>query len=668
MKQSVGLIIALFALISCERTGSVLQTSPDIRVKVAFSIDEQGAPAYYVLWNSDTIVRPSALGVVMDGDSLCRDLVVEDIEFNNGHHSIDTLAWGKDKLIVNSYKPMTLMMRHTPSGRRLGVEFRAFDDAVALRYIFPDNSQFDLTDELTQINLKGEATAWWSYADFNTYEKLYQRTSLDSVSWAATPFIMRRHGDSVHVAINEAAIIDYPDMTIKRSDDGNFKVELTPRKSGIKARINAPATSPWRVVNIAKDAAGIVNSNVLLALCPAPKVDGSSYRPMTYIGIWWEFHLGTKEWKEGSRQGATTAEALRYIDFAAANNIGGVVVEGWNKGWDRWGQKGAFHYVTPATNYDLRKVAAYAKQRGVELIMHHETGADIEGYEALMDSAFILCRELGISYLKTGHAGAVSTGENHHGQQMVEHFARIVQTAAKYGIGLDLHEPIKGSGLERTYPNMMTREAVRGLEWEAWSEGNLPSHTTLLPFTRGLAGPTDYTPGVFDILYKNSPDRRHWNNALPSIDSTRVHSTLAHQLALMITIYSPLVMAADRIENYEAHPAFEFVRCLDPDYDESRMLAGEVGEYIVVARRTGNTWYIGATTNEQARAIDVDLSFLGDGTWLSTIYGDTSDSDWQTNPTAYQIRSTNVTNKEYLTLTLAAGGGAAVIVKKEKVY
>lgn len=668
MRYLTTALLVLLSLYGCSKTGTILQTSHDIRLKVAFHIDHAGTPLYYALWNFDTIIRPSKLGVVIGNDSLTADMVVENIEFTNGNYKIDTLSCGRNKTIVDTHKPMTITMRHTPSGRRLGVEFRVYNDAVALRYIFPDSSSFDLTDELTEINLVGEADTWWSYADFNTYEKLYMRSPLDSVTWAATPFLTRRTADSMHVAINEAAIVGYPDMTIKQIAKGSFKVELTPWKSGVKAKINAPFTTPWRVISVAEDAAGIVNSDILLVLAPPEKIDGAKYRPMTYIGIWWEFHLGTKEWKEGARQGATTAQAMRYIDFAAANGIGGVVVEGWNKGWDKWGQKDAFDYVTPAENYDLRKVAAYAKEKGVELIMHHETGADIEGYEAKMDSAFKLCVELGISYVKTGHAGGVSTGENHHGQQMVEHFAHIVETAAKYGLALDMHEAVKGSGLERTFPNLMTRESIRGIEWEAWSEGNMPSHTTLLPFTRGLSGPADYTPGVFDIMFDNSPNRVQWNDNLPTTEGTRVHSTLAHQLALMVTIYSPLVMACDKIENYEGHPAFEFVRSLNPDYDESRVLDAVVGEYIVVARRSGCMWYIGATTNEQGRTLRIPMSFLPESTWRGHIYGDAVDSHWQTNPTAYQIKEIAVTKEDTITLTLAPGGGAAIELFSKYVY
>ncbi|MGL5229061.1 MAG: glycoside hydrolase family 97 catalytic domain-containing protein, partial [Bacteroidales bacterium] len=354
----------------------------------------------------------------------------------------------------------------------------------------------------------------------------------------------------------------------------------------------------------------------------------------------------------------------RYIDFAAENGIGGVVIEGWNTGWDKWGQEDAFDYVTPAKGYDLREVAEYAKEKQVWLIMHHETGADIHGYEALVDSAFALCKELGIHAVKTGYAGGVSTGENHHGQQMVEHYQYIVEKAAQYQIMLDVHEPSKGSGLDRTWPNLMTREGVRGMEWEAWSIGNTPSHTTTIPFTRGLAGPTDYTPGIIDVLLTaKQKERTQWNDQLKDISQTRVHSTLCHQLALLVTIYSPLQMAADLPENYQGHPAFQFIKDYKADCDESIVLDAEVGEYIAIARRAGEEWFIGATTNENSRTLNVSFDFLPEGEYIACIYKDAADADWISNPAAFEVKEEKVNSTSVLTLPMAAGGGFAITVK-----
>lgn len=664
--RTVLLFLVAATMVGCG--GEVKQTtfavqSPDKSLNVQFSLPEDGSFSYSILDNGVQIVDQSSLGVVIDGVKINDKFEI----IEQSMISADTvwnMPWGQNKTIKDKHNGLIFNLLHKPSGKKIDIEFRIFDDAVAFRYGFNDAGQFNLTDELSEIVIKDNPTAWYSVANFNTYESEYYMDVLDSVQWIATPVIMRR-ADGKHIAINEAAIINYPDATLIHQGGGKLKIDLTPWKSGEKARIKAPFTTPWRVIQIADDAKGILASQVLLNLAPESRIADASYcKPMTYVGIWWDFHLGTREWKEGARQGATTYNSLRLIDFAFRNNIGGVVIEGWNKGWDKWGEVGAFDYVTPANNFDLKLIADYAKTCGVRLIMHHETGADIEGYEKLMDSAFMLCKQLGITDLKTGHAGKVSTGENHHGQQMVEHFEKIAQTAAKYGIALDMHEPIKGSGLERTYPNIMTREGVRGLEWEAWSAGNMPSHTTLIPFTRGLSGPTDYTPGIFDILYKKAWGRKAWNTDEATFAQTRVHSTLAHQLSLMLTIYSPFVMAADRMDTYDGHPAFKFVSDLNPDYDQSLVLDAQVGQYIVVARRSGDVWYVGATTNEVGRDIVVPLDFLKDGKWNATLYKDGKDADWEKNPTSYEIENLNVAASDSLKVRLANGGGVAVVIKQ----
>lgn len=660
----LAFVMVAMTVISCGSDSmKITLSSPAASIRTQVDISEKGELSYMVFWGNDTIISSSRLGLVADGDTLSDGFVVTN-SFTEARDTTWNMPWGQNKVIRDRYKALIVELKHKPSGRQLAINFRSHQDGVAIRYQLPAGFAKVINDELTEICVTKNPTVWWSMADFNTYEKSYNKTPLDSASWVATPVIMRRC-DGRHIALNEAAIVDYPDMTLKNMGGGRLKVELTPWKNGDKVRLSGDAlNSPWRMITVAADAKGIVGSSTMLNLAPECMLSDVEYcKPMTYVGVWWEFHLGTKEWKAGIRQGATTFEAMRYIDFAARNNIAGVVVEGWNKGWDKWGQKDAFDYVTPAANYDLRAVAEYARNCGVRLIMHHETGADIEGYEKLMDSAFLLCHKLNISDVKTGHAGRVSTGENHHGQQMVEHFARIVSTAAKYGIALDMHEPIKGSGLERTYPNFMTREAVRGMEWEAWSEGNSPSHTTLLPFTRGLTGPTDYTPGIFDVLLKKARGRVAWNAPDSVVKQTRVHSTLAHQLGLMVTLYSPWVMAADKIDNYENHPAFQFVRDLNPDYDQTLILEAQIGDCIVTARRSGTTWFVGGTTNETEREIRIQLYFLTDGMHTITIYRDGDKAHWMSNPTDYIVETKEVSNRDMLTIRMAAGGGFAIVVK-----
>ncbi|MGL4852333.1 MAG: glycoside hydrolase family 97 protein [Phocaeicola sp.] len=664
-----GTLSALFLAGTFACTSQLEQqvTSPNRALVLSVETQADGFLSYTLTQSTDTLLAPSRLGFVLqNGDSICRDLTIDAIV----HSSFDetwTRQWGENKSVRNHYNQALVSVTHQPTQRKYNINFRLFDDGLALRYEFPTEFSADtlvVMDEITEFKVAHNPVTWWSYADFNTYEKSFMKNSLDSVSWAATPMTMRKE-NGTHLFIHEAAILKYPDMTIQHRGEGVMKCELTPWKNGVKAYVVTPFNTPWRMVVVSPDAKGLVASAMMVNLNEPSKLPASDWiKPMTYMGIWWEMHLGSKEWKEGKLQAATTEEAKRYIDFAAANDIPGIVIEGWNTGWDKWGVEEAFDYVTSARGYDLKEVAGYAKEKGVWLIMHHETGADIRGYEALVDSAFTLCQELGIHAVKTGYAGGVSTGENHHGQQMVEHYQFIVEKAAQYQIMLDVHEPSKGSGLERTWPNLMTREGVRGMEWEAWSVGNSPGHTTTIPYTRGLSGPTDYTPGIIDILLESKKDKRQqWNDQLKDISKTRVHSTLCHQLALLVTIYSPLQMASDLPENYEGHPAFQFIRDYNADCDESVVVAGQIGEYITIARRAGANWFVGSTTNEEARTQELSFDFLGEGDYMATLYMDGADGDWLTNPTAYEIKSEKVTKETKLSLAMAAGGGFAISIQ-----
>lgn len=665
--KEVLFALSIMGTVSCTSVSQQHITSPDKQLSLSFEASQDGFLSYTLINGTDTVLAPSRLGFVLqDGDSICRDLQIEDVALSS-FDEVWHRQWGENKSVHNQYNQALVLVKHVPTSRMYRVNFRLFDDGFALRYEFPDafaNDSIVIMDEVTEFKVSGNPETWWSYADFNSYEKLYMNNRLDSVSWAATPMSMRKD-NGTHLFIHEAAIVKYPDMTIKNMGDGTMKCELTPWKNGVKAYVKAPFYTPWRMVVVSPDAKGLVESAMMVNLNePSMLAQSEWIKPMTYMGIWWEMHLGSKLWKEGKMQAATTEEAKRYIDFAAVNDIPGIVIEGWNTGWDKWGEEDAFDYITSAKGYDLREVAAYAKEKGVWLIMHHETGADIHGYEALVDSAFALCQELGIHAVKTGYAGGVSTGENHHGQQMVEHYQYIVEKAAQYNIMLDVHEPSKGSGLERTWPNLMTREGVRGMEWEAWSVGNSPSHTTTIPYTRGLAGPTDYTPGIIDVLLLGKKEQRtQWNDQLKDISQTRVHSTLCHQLALLVTIYSPLQMASDLPENYQGHPAFQFIKDYNADCDESVVVNGEIGEYITIARRAGDNWFVGATTNEQKRTIDVALDFLSDGEYIATIYKDAADADWISNPTAFEITQEKITKASKLTLPMAAGGGFAITIK-----
>ena len=383
---------------------------------------------------------------------------------------------------------------------------------------------------------------------------------------------------------------------------------------------------------------------------------------MKYVGIWWGMHLGVESWVINDRHGATTENAKRYIDFAAANNIEAVMYEGWNEGWENWGGSQTFDYTRPYADFDIEEIARYAREKGVAIIGHHETGGNIMNYEKQLDKSYKWYADLGIHSVKTGYAGGLPDGHNHHGQYNVRHYRNVVETAAKYHTTLDVHEPIKDTGIRRTYPNMMTREGARGMEWNAWSEGNPPEHHVMLPFTRLLAGPMDYTPGIFDIMYeraKNSPYRKQWN--MKDSKDCRINSTLAKQIANWVILYSPLQMAADMIENYEGHPAFQFFRDFDADCDWSEALAGEPGEFVVIVRRAGEKYFLGAATNEEAREVTVALDFLEkDKTYRAVIYADGKDADWVTNPTAYEIIEKQVTATDILSVNMAKGGGQAI--------
>lgn len=633
-------------------------------------LSKQGSPCYRVVANKRTIVDTSMLGFEFKNTKPMVEGFTTDKVEQYSYNKEWTQPWGENKRIREQYNGLTVTLKEKGSpSRRLNIEFRVFNYGIGFRYYIPAQAGVDsliITDEKSEFNLTENYKTWWIYADYNTYEKLYNTTPLTEASWMATPVTMRG-GNGLHLSFHEAALVDYADMHLKQVSPLHLKVELTPWANGDKVRAKAPLKTPWRTIQISDDAKGLIDSPLILNLNEPAKTKSTSWiKPMKYIGIWWGMHLGTQTWKEGPKHGATTENALAYIDFAQKHNIQGVVIEGWNAGWDKWGAKDAFDHVTPASDFDLIKVAKYAKERGISLIGHNETGGDIPSYESLIDTAFTLYKSLGMNTVKTGYAGGIyPRGENHHGQLMVRHYQHVVDKAIQYKLMLDVHEPIKPTGLRRTYPNLMTGEGVRGMEWEAWSEGNPPSHVPTLAFTRMLAGPLDYTPGVFDILYKNAGPRVKWNDQ--DKGNSRVHTTLCKQLAMMVVLYSPLQMACDEIKNYENHPAFKFVEEFNPDCDQSITLNGEVGEYVTIARRSGNQWFIGSVTDERERSISVSLKFLSPNKkYLATIYADGDDASWSSNPTSYKILKKVVTSKDQLMVKLASGGGCAITITPQK--
>ncbi|MFM2206379.1 MAG: hypothetical protein RL213_354 [Bacteroidota bacterium] len=665
-------IIPLFFILSAAKAlgqeASVDICSPDGQLCVSVSLTLPNIH-YSVVRGEETVLRESLLGMVFSGGDTLRfvGLTGMDSAFAD---DVWEPRWGTTSRIRDRYREQTLRFRCEGAVSVCHLQVRVYDDGCAFRYVFPDSSgEKSLLHELSEFNFSEDAMCWWAWADYNTLEKKYERSPLSRTSHVALPFTLQLQSGTC-ISIHEAAVDDFTTMTLRRSgnDSLSFRANLLPWSDGVAVRTASPFRTPWRTIFITADPAALLSSDLLWNLnTPCKFEDLSWIKPIRFIGIWWDMHLGLATWKpEGGRHGATTARAKRYIDFASRHGIEGVLVEGWNTGWERWGKQDAFDFTTPSPDFDLPEVARYARMKGVELVGHHETGGDIIAYESRMDSAFALYRRLGIRYLKTGYAGPVNPPEeNHHGQYMVRHVNLVMRKAAEYGLMLDVHEPVVPTGLGRTYPNLMTFEGFRGSEWNAWSEGNPPSHTCTLPFTRGMAGPMDYTPGILDTRLDDSAnDRVKWNGEHKG--PTAMHSTVANQLALSVVNYSPMQMAADRLETYERHPLFGFIEQLPARYDESRVLAAAIGEYIVVARRKGAVWYVAGINNEQARELQLPADFLDAGSrWRFEACFDAPSSHFEDEPESYSAQAGMFDPSRQIDWSMAPGGGGLMILREE---
>ena len=636
--------------------------SPDNKLLVTVSVDKKGV-TYALSSDGSPLIRPSSLGFSFKHQpSLAMNLTTESTETNSHDEQWETV-WGERRFIDDKHNALTVNVKETgTSERRFSIIFKAWNDGIAFRYFIPqqqDLNRLTITKEHTTFAFDRNFRAWWIPAYRNQrYEYQYSESALSSADVVHTPLTLE--DDDVVMAIHEAALIDYPSMVLKNIDDNQiiFNADLVPWANGDKAYVQTPFFTPWRVIQVGTKAADLLNSDILLNLNapPAPDTDTGYIKPGKYMGIWWEMHTGEKSWSPGENQGATTERAKTYIDFAAAHHIDSVLIEGWNKGWEGewWQRKPTFSFTTPVEGFDLQEVTRYAASKGVTITGHHETAAGISWYENQMEDAFAYYRDLGIGSVKMGYVGTRLEGKEwHHGQFMVRHFNRVVRTAAEHGVMVNAHETIKGTGLSRTWPNIMTRESVRGMEYNGGSPdtGNLPSHTVIIPFTRGLAGPIDFTPGIFNFDYQK---HRPYN---------RVPTTLAKQLALYVVLYSPLQMAADLPENYEGHPAFKWIEDVPVDWQSSVALDGEIGEFLVTARqdRHSENWYLGAVTNHEERQLTVSTHFLVPGKeYLVTRYEDAADSHWRTNPSAWQMKSERLKGGDTLQLNLAPGGGAAL--------
>lgn len=669
------------------------------KVKMTFTLDQNGTPSYDLTYNNKPVLLPSRLGFKLNVDSVFytafRIMRTERKSFDQTWQPV----WGETKEIRNHYEELIIHLQSSHSPERLvNIICRVFEDGVGFRYEFPlqpDLKYFIVTDEMTQFNLAGDNKAFWIPGDFDSNEYLYTTSKISGVDnrkmvetstdiavrvapdpYAVQTPLMMKTADGLYLNIHEAALVNYSSMQL-HVDRKSFSLtaSLVPDAYGNKAYLHAPFKTPWRTLIVSDKAADILSSKLILNLNEPSAITNTSWiRPMKFVGVWWEMQTDKKTWRysdypdslgndgrliPNGKHGAATANVKRYIDFASANNIKGVLVEGWNFGWESWfgnWKENVFDFTKPYPDFDIAELTRYATSKDIHLIMHNETSGSATDYERQMDTAFRFMNLFGYTSVKTGYVGRIiPRGEHHDGQWMVDHYLRVAKKAAEHHIMLDSHEPVRPTGLQRTWPNWMASEAARGNEYNAFSNGSPPEHETILPFTRLMGGPMDYTPGIFKMkgYNLNVPDRQ-------------MHSTLCKQLALYVTMYSPLQMAADLPENYELHKdAFQFIRDVATDWDDTHILAAEPGDYVYIARKEKNSanWFIGAITDENSRNADLSLSFLDPGKkYVATIYHDGLNADWKDNPEVYQIEKFIVDRNSNLRIGLAKGGGAAISI------
>ncbi len=640
--------------------------SPDGKIEVRIGVDADGQPGYEIRYRGAAVVEWSTLGLEFsEGASIAGRYRLGKQQRAKADQTWEQ-PWGERRLVRDHHNELLTTFVSTDGHDDFAVRVRVFDDGAGFRYEVGGAGDVAIVAERTEINVAGPGTAWWQPADGKVrYEHLYRETALADVGKAHTPVTIRT-ANGVHLAVHEAALIDYAAFAFEPGSNGGFHTSLRPWSDGIAVRTSRPFRTPWRTVQVADDAKGLINSSLILNLNePNALGDVSWVRTGKYAGIWWEMHLGLKTWEEGPDHGATTENAKRYIDFAAENGIEGVLVEGWNKGWH-----GPFNYLEPYDDFDLGEVTGYARERDVYIIGHHETYGDVPTYEAQMEAGFDVLAEAGVPLVKTGYvadagkllrvdADGSQTLEWHDGQYHVQHQLQNLLAAAERRIAIKTHEPVKDTGLRRTYPNWLSREGSRGQEFAIWGETpNPPEHTVLLAHTRLLGGPMDFTPGLFDLHPARDGNPR------------RVQTTLAKQLALYVVIYSPMQMVPDLPEHYAARPEpFRFIVDVPTDWEDSVALAGEIGDYVVTARkeRGGRDWYLGAITDEEKRSIELSLDMLdADTAYVAEIYRDGDDAHWETNPYAIEIDQEVVTSESTLELRLAAGGGTAIRFRPDK--
>ena len=674
-------------------------TSPDGQLRLNFSVNPQGEPVYELSYKGKAVIKPSKLGLELKNDpGLMNGFTLAGTETSTFDETWEPV-WGEVKQIRNHYNEMAVTLNQKAQDRNIIIRFRLFDDGLGFRYEFPlqkNLNYFVIKEERTQFAMAGDHKAFWIPGDYDTQEYDYMESKLSEIrglmeeavtgNASQTQFsptgvqtsLQMKTADGLYINLHEAALVDYSCMHLNL-DDKNLVFEswLTPDAVGDKGYMQAPCKSPWRTVIVSDDARDILASKLTLNLNePCAYEDVSWIKPVKYVGVWWEMIAGKSTWaytdelpsvklgetdysktKPNGRHGANNENVKRYIDFAAANGFDQVLVEGWNEGWEDWfghSKDYVFDFVTPYPDFDVKMLNAYAKSKGVKLMMHHETSSSVRNYERHMDKAYQFMVDNGYNAVKSGYVGnIIPRGEHHYGQWINNHYLYAVKKAADYKICVNGHEAVRPTGLCRTYPNLIGNESARGTEYEAFG-GSKPFHTTLLPFNRLIGGPMDYTPGIFDTKLDFMGDLPHG----------QVQTTLAKQLALYVTLYSPLQMAADLVENYEKHmDAFQFIKDVAVDWDDSRYIEAEPGDYITVARKAKGTdnWFVGGITDENARTANFTLDFLTLGKqYVATLYADGKDADYKENPTSYQIKKGIVTNKTKMSVKEARSGGFAL--------
>ena len=640
--------------------GNVKVTSPDGAVTVTVGVKNQ-QPFYMVNYEGKAVVAPSHLGYLLNNGELGAKTKMGKVA-RSQKDEIWNQPWGENDITHNHYNELMVNFREQ-SGQPMQVVFRVYNDGFGFRYILPDynkGKEFQIMDELTEMTLAHDAKAWSIPTNHTEYfEGIYKAGMLSQKDTVCTPLTIEYEKD-LYLAIHEAALEDYASINLTpRSADGGavrLLTALTPWRSGVKVYAKGQLKSPWRTMIISKTAGGLLTSNLMLNLNEPSQIKDTSWiEPGRYIGIWWSIHKKQNTWEMGPTHGATTENVKRYMDFAARHGFSGVLAEGWNPGW---GQGEKISYLESYPDFDMHEVTRYGLQKGVRFIGHIETWGNASLLESQMEQAFNWFERLGIRAVKTGYVGHYFDGkELAKSQYGIRHYRKVIECAAKHHIMIDNHEPAMPTGIQRTWPNLMTQEGVRGQEYNAWDRrgGNPPSHTVTLPFTRGLAGPTDFTPAIF--------------NFSEIVPGTHPHSTLAKQLGEFVVIYSPLQMAADAIENYEGQPALSFIESCPTTWSRTLVPNGEIGKYITIARkeRGGDSWFIGSITNEEARSLEVSLDFLDEGaTYRAIIYEDGPEADFERNPYEMTIRQIAVTKADTLHLRLARSGGAAVRIEKAK--